>query len=338
MFSIGVVTRIFKGEIPYINNFLDYYINYLNVDCIYLFSNDDTVWSKYIDNSFLEKIKIDYCPAEFLNTPNMPRNMELLDYMNKYYIDVIQEDYLLNVDCDEYLFLNNSSFNDFIDKYTKYDNIYINWVFFPSNTFDNNTPVDIIMQTKGIRNPVGKSLSKRKSIINIYDTANRTMHVPLLKEGGITLKLKSSDYYLMHFVSRTLNDLLIQELFWSGNFKLNEFINKKYNNKNNFNLYPARFKVHKVFMDFNKHFNKNPIAPPSFNNFNFSFHYVHLFETELLNTLIQLTPENEENLLFNLELDFLHNSVYVDNIKAVETISKNYYKRTNFNKILPKIL
>ena len=288
--------------------------------------------------SFLEKIKIDYCPAEFLNTPNMPRNMELLDYMNKYYIDVIQEDYLLNVDCDEYLFLNNSSFNDFIDKYTKYDNIYINWVFFPSNTFDNNTPVDIIMQTKGIRNPVGKSLSKRKSIINIYDTANKTMHTPLLKEGGITLKLKSDDCYLMHFTTRTLNDLILQELFWVGDDKLNEFLNTKYNNKNNFNLYPSRFKVHKVFIDFNKYFNDNPVTPPSFKNFNFSFCYVHLFEMKLLNSFLDITYENKENLLFNLNLDFLDNSIYVDNIKEVETKSKNYFKRINFKPPVSKLL
>ena len=338
MFSIGVVTRIFKGEIPYLNNFLDYYINYLKVDCVYLFSNDDTNWSNYIDASFLEKVNIDYCPTEFLNTPNMARNMELLNYMNNFYKDKINEDYLLNVDCDEYLYLNNISFNDFIEQYQNYDNIYIRWVFFPSNSFDSKTPNDIIASTKGIRNPVGKSLTKRKSIKNIYDTANKTMHTPLLKDGGITLKLKSDDCYLIHFTTRTLNDLIIQELFWMGRDKLNKILNTKYNNKNNFNLYPSRFKVHKVFIDFNKYFNENPVISPSFENFKFSFYYVHLFEMKLLNSFLLITPENKENLLFNLDFDFLDNSIYIDNIKEIETRPKNYYKRINFNKPLEKLL
>lgn len=334
MFTIGLVTRIFKGEIPYINNFLDYYINYLKVDRIYLFSNDDTKWNKVIDASFLEKVNIEYCPAEFFNTPNIARNMDLLNYMNNLYKNKINEDYLLNVDCDEYLYLNNISFNDFIKEYEKYDNIYIKWVFFASNSFTSNSPVDIVRHVKGIRNPVGKSLSKRKSIKNIYDTENKTMHTPLLKEGGTTLKLKRDDCYLIHFTTRTLNDLIIQELFWKGDNKLTKIMNTKYDNKNNFDIYPSRLKVQKVFLDFNKHFNKTPIVPPIFNHFNFSFCYDHLLEMQLLNCFFHITRENKANLLSNLDLDFLNNSIYVEAIKAVETRAKNYYKKANFDKSL----
>jgi len=131
-----------------------------------------------------------------------------------------------------------------------------------------------------------------------------------------------------------LNDLIIQELFWKGDNKLTKIMNTKYDNKNNFDIYPSRLKVQKVFLDFNKHFNKTPIVPPIFNHFNFSFCYDHLLEMQLLNCFFHITRENKANLLSNLDLDFLNNSIYVEAIKAVETRAKNYYKKANFDKSL----
>jgi hypothetical protein len=332
MYTFAVVTRIFKGEKPYINNFLDYYVNYLKVDMVYLFSNDETNWNTIIHNSFKTHIKIDYCPAEFDEKKNIARNMNLLDYMSTLYLECIKEDYIINVDCDEYLYINNKSLNDFVSEYN-YDNIYINWVFFSSNNFSDLNPIDIISNTKGIENAVGKSLSKRTSMIKIYDTGNKTMHKPLLKEDTTSIQLKSitCDYYIIHITSRNFRDTIIQEYFWNGEKNINNFIENKLTNEN-FNIYPSRFKINKIFLDFNKNFNEKQYNP-IFEGFNFNFHFVKMFEIEILKELYTSFKENnEENVIYNMSLDFSNNSKYMENLKLLEVKPKNYYKKTNFNK------
>lgn len=333
MFTFATVTRIFKGEKPYINNYLDYYINYLKVDKVYLFSNDDTNWDTIIHSSFKPKIQLDYCPAHLNQQKNIARNMTLLEYMNNLYLDIIKEDYVLNVDCDEYLYINNMTLNDFVTKFD-YDNIYINWVFFSSNNFTDLNPADVINNTKGIDNPVGKSLSKMNSLVKIYDTTNKTMHTPLLKEQTRTIKLKHMqlDCYIIHLTSRNLRDTIIQEYYWDNKVKLEHFIKNTLSN-NNFNIYPSRFKINKVFLDFNNNFNTKQITPV-FNNFVFSFHFVKKFETELIGDVCDgYNTSNEETIMHNLLLDFSHNTTYIQNVQLVEVKPKNYYKKINFNKL-----
>jgi len=332
MHTFAVVTRIFKGEKPYINNFLDYYVNYLKVDMVYLFSNDETNWNTIIHNDFKTRVKIDYCPTEFNEQKNIARNMNLLDYMSTFYLNYIKEDYILNVDCDEYLYTNNKSLNEFVNEYN-YDNIYINWVFFSSNNFSDFNPIDVINNTKGIENPVGKSLTKRSSMIKIYDTGNKTMHTPLLKEDATTIKLKSiqTNCYIIHITSRNLRDTIIQEHSWNGNKNINHFIENKLTN-DNFNAYPSRFKINKVFLDFNKYYNEKEYKPV-FEGFSFSFHFVKMFEMEILKEIYKSFKENKhENVIHNMSLDFSNNSKYMENLKLVEVKPKNYYKKTNFNK------
>ena len=77
MSTFAVVTRIFNGEKPYINNFLDYYINYLKVDMVYLFSNDNTNWFNIVHQTFMTKVKIDYCPEHLSEQKNIARNMQI---------------------------------------------------------------------------------------------------------------------------------------------------------------------------------------------------------------------------------------------------------------------
>jgi hypothetical protein len=330
MSTFAVVTRIFNGEKPYINNFLDYYINYLKVDMVYLFSNDNTNWVNIVHQTFMSKVKIDFCPKHLNEQKNIARNMELLDYMSKYYLGIITQDYILNIDCDEYLYINNLTLNDFV-KQIDYDNIYINWVFFSSNNFTDLNPIEVINNTKGIENSVGKSLSKRTSLVKIYDTDNKTMHTPVLIENSTTIKLKNNypEYYIIHLTCRNLRDAVIQEYYWNGKETLENFITTAGSN-NNFNVYPSRFKINKVFLDFNNMFNSK-IYAPKFDNFEFSFHFVKMFETELITNICEFyNKQNEDIIVHNLALDFSNNTKYIENIKLVEVKPKNYYKKTKF--------
>ena len=89
-----------------------------------------------------------------------------------------------------------------------YDNIYINWVFFSSNNFTDLNPIEVINNTKGIENSVGKSLSKRSSLLKIYDTDNKTMHTPVLKENSTTIKLKNK-----HLIAKQAEKVIFQVLY-----------------------------------------------------------------------------------------------------------------------------
>ena len=56
--SIAILTRIYKSEIPYINEFIDYHLNYIKIDHIYFILTDTTKFENIIDKKFLKKITI----------------------------------------------------------------------------------------------------------------------------------------------------------------------------------------------------------------------------------------------------------------------------------------
>ena len=70
-----------------------------------------------------------------------------------------------------------------------------------------------------------------------------------------------------------------------------------------------------------------------FKNFNFSYHFVKLFEMELLDELYKSFNQiNEDNVIYNMLLDFSYNTKYMSNLQLVESKHKNFYKSINFNK------
>lgn len=330
MSSLALVTRIFNGEIPYINTFIDYYINYMKVDMIYFFSNDKTSWLNYIDKKFHNKINIEYCPEKYLNDKSIARNFELLDYMNRIYKIKITEDYILNVDCDEYLYLNNKSFKQFTSLYETYDEIYFNWVVYSSNIMlANDDPKDIVKNNKGIYNPVGKSLSKKDSILKIYDVDNKTMHTPLLKEGTKRINLKKNqDYYIIHLVSRSYVDLMLQAYSWHGKNELIHFLNNKITN-NSFKNIPNRFRPSKFYIDYNKKFNNEyNDYKPVFLNFEFNNKFNQDNEINFLTKELKTSLNKAEiNIKHNMNLNFMSNEEYSKTLEKVPFIAKNKLKQ-----------
>ena len=53
--SIAILTRIYKSEIPYINEFIDYHLNYIKIDHIYFMLTDNYKFEDIIDKIFLKK-------------------------------------------------------------------------------------------------------------------------------------------------------------------------------------------------------------------------------------------------------------------------------------------
>ena len=237
--SFCVVTRIFRAEIPYINNFFDYYINYLGVKKIYIFSFDNTVWNNYISNEFKNLYKVFYI--------NIHKSW-VQSY--KKYSNEVKEDYIINADCDEYLYLHNITLNDFVKQYSEYSEIRLNWLFACANNFKTKNVNEILDKSQYkafVKNY--KTILKRQDIISPWRN-NNDPHGSLRKSNNNRiLHLEFSDGFFIHFACRNFYDLYLRASLQK--MKNDSFFALKYfmtNNVTNIILFPYRFLCHYLFM------------------------------------------------------------------------------------------
>lgn len=125
------VCCIGRQENRYINEFINHYLS-IGVDKIYIYDNN------YDGEEFFE----DVIPSELLNN-----KVEIIDYRNKSicqlksYQDCYNKhnneyDWILFIDCDEYLHMNHfDNIKDFLtqDKFNDYQLIHINWMVYSDN-------------------------------------------------------------------------------------------------------------------------------------------------------------------------------------------------------------
>ena len=125
------VCCIGRQENRYINEFIEHYLT-IGVDKIFLYDNN------YNDEEYFQ----DVIPQELLNN-----QIEIIDYRNKSicqlncYQDCYNKhnqeyDWILFIDCDEFLYMNDfDNIKDFLsqDKFNNYQIIHVNWMVYSDN-------------------------------------------------------------------------------------------------------------------------------------------------------------------------------------------------------------
>jgi len=240
--SIAILTRIYKSEVPYINEFIDYHLNYIKIDHIYFILTDTTKFENIIDKKFLKKITI------------IKRDVFLIKHVDSlfnYAVPKIKEKYVFNIDVDEFIFLNKEmSLREFIKKNSCYNLFYFKWIMCPSIKYQNNSVFDIYDNEPLFVSNTGKSMAITKEIDSMFI---HDMKVFNKKQ----LIVDTNDIFILHFSSRGLVDLISRMLSQSFKNDTMETINNCLNNDlKSFSELPSRFKAVLIQKNYKRVFNK----------------------------------------------------------------------------------
>jgi len=187
---IAVLSRVWRGELPYIESWIDYYLN-LGFDKVILLRCDDEKFN------FLKKFK------DQIEFHDIPANSEktLFDALVKFPINK-KFDYLFHCDIDEYLIL-NKNIKEFI-KETNKDYYFFRWYLNANPNFST------FLINNNLKNGVsfghsGKVLFNTKKVESIKNEHEVKMKNATNWDG---------DYpYLLHCVFRGFEDLVIKGIF-----------------------------------------------------------------------------------------------------------------------------
>jgi hypothetical protein len=245
--SVAILTRIYKYESPYINEFIDYHLNHIKVNHIYFILTDNYNFINVIDKSFLKNISLLKNPI-FLN-----KNVDLIF---NYTIPFIKEKYVFNIDVDEFIILNKcKSLEEFIKKNSSYNLFHFKWIIAPSNNYQNNSVFKICENEKMYISKMGKSMAVTNKIISVM------VHSMLvLKENSLNVNI--NEIFIMHFSSRGIVDLILRMI--NQKFKTDTLENINYfldNDLTSFKLLPSRIKAMILQKNYKYTFNKKFIFP-----------------------------------------------------------------------------
>ncbi len=283
--SIAILTRIYKYESPYLNEFIDYHLNYVKIDHIYFILTDDYDFSNIIDQSFMERITM-------LKNPLFSKKNN--DRLFNYTIQFIKEKYVFNIDIDEFIYLNEScSLQDFIKKNSKYNLFNFKWILCPSSNYQNDSVFNICQNEQMFISDTGKSMALVNDIISIEV---HSMHV--INEKKIEVNI--DDIFILHFSSRGIVDLLLRMLnqkFKNDTLeKINNFLN---NELGSFNLLPSRIKALKLQKNNKFILNKKIITPKLNFKIDTNIENIMLSEKIIMNDKNKLIYQNNLNKKYN---------------------------------------
>ena len=227
--TVAVISRIYIGEIPYIDMFVEHYFRF-GITKMYLVITNlaDEISIK----DYLKHTKYD---IEFVNS-KLDENASIsMDSMN-YILEYIKETYVLHIDVDEFLDIYPyNSINDLI-KDINHDKIHFNWAI---TVFDGLCETNLGCRGMTHRNKPYKTLCKTAIIKNF--TSNGHDFETFTSIDGV-----KSNNHLIHYWGRTFNDILIKIIYGdkfrnikSG--KLQELIEMIENNSSKF--IPVRLKM-----------------------------------------------------------------------------------------------
>lgn len=195
--NICITSRFMNIDLPYMSQWFEYY-NTLGIKHFYLY---------YIDTIFFDIEKIlNYFPKEKVTIKNI--KLDSIQDSNSVFYDYpfsIKEDYILHIDSDEYLYLNNENLHTFLEKYKNVDAFYFYWYMCPSSELKINNFNEVLQNkiSKKYMIRTYKILCKNK---NIQFMKGYTHDVTFLNNQNVIKKYMDNPYFLIHFSYRGIQD------------------------------------------------------------------------------------------------------------------------------------
>ena len=228
----AVIARLQLIEFPYIHEYICWYLNYLNFDHVYLVNTEPE------SGSMLAHILKDFSKSE-VSVLDCPVPKENHNHLAKYYPDLInryvKEDFVLNVDCDELLYLPppTNTIQDFLLRYQKSDSFRFQWVNIASTENFSESMLALLYSSPG-RAHDGRNykMMALKSCItqfnhHVLEGCSKTAYFPIKYTNIFEAPL------IFHFIARSRTHTLLKILHQSFNnlksrkSKLNEAVHLK---------------------------------------------------------------------------------------------------------------
>jgi hypothetical protein len=236
--SVAIISRIYIGEIPYIDAFIEHYFK-IGITKLYL------VITNLADANYIkEYLKHKPYEIEFINSKLGENESITMDSMN-YTIEYIKETYLLHIDIDEFLDIYPFKSINLLVEHINSDKIHFNWAI---TVFDGHCDTNLGCRGMTHRKKPFKTLCKTALITNF--TSNGHDFDTVTQVNGV-----ESTNYLIHYWGRTFNDILIK-IIYGDRFKniksgkLQELLDMIDNNSNTF--IPVRLKMLAMLSRLNK--------------------------------------------------------------------------------------
>lgn len=270
MLSVAVLTRIYPGELPYLNYFINYYFK-IGVDKIYFINtypdNLDEITNYLSTNKYFSKIEI----------INLPKDQDIpLMGCQSLVLPKIKEDYTLNIDADEYLKIDD--IKEFCNNLNKKKIPLINFRWYMNFNDDftfKNKNLGFKLWTEG------KVIFKTEIADKIYD------HMIITKNDEIDTT-KVAKIPLIHLWCRNFNDILIKTISQRFNDLKSSNLDKVKENITTLQL-PSRLKLLSYLINLD-----NDVITPYF-EYNIDVEK----EKEII---LSVLKKNEYNILFKTYL------------------------------------
>ena len=262
--TTAIISRFMTIDLPYYSQWLEYH-DKLGFDYFYLYYCDD-----YFEEN-LENV-LTYYPKEKIKIIKVNKNKIYPNDVFKIIKFNIKEEYVLNIDSDEFLYLGGMNIQQFLNTFKDFNYFRFHWLMAPSLNHQNNSLNDILYDKKSPKYFLTehKSMTKTK-FINF--SATRTPHnyiihkifrdnIKLFKSIKFNKILNNNQsnqenmdkkMFLIHFCYRDLLDCFYKQLAQSLSLVLDRSIHSFFNNKILFKQMPKRFLVY-----FGEILNKNP--------------------------------------------------------------------------------
>lgn len=190
----AIQVRGMEDEFPYINEFFDYYIS-IGFDHFYFINtsgNGNRIFS-YLNSEFHQYISI----LDYSNKIPDWQDLSLNESIKR-----ISEDWVLNIDMDEFLFLKEDSIKTLITNLPgDIDKVHFKWVVCLSENYLQESVLQL-SQGKKYRSEQFKTMAKTKAIKNC------SLHdIQTVSNYSYTYNCKSGNY-LVHFACRGFYDLI----------------------------------------------------------------------------------------------------------------------------------
>lgn len=203
MITIAIISRFIDIDIPYMSEWFEYYDN-LGITRYYLIDNNENPTN-------LDILK--YYPKNKVIISHVSPSVHSIKKIDHVFSKVnfnISEDYLLHVDSDEFLFLDNLTLQSFLEKYKNYNYFQFNWLMAPSKKAINFSISDILKDTDSPKFFVNQYKSMAKTNIIKFPITNPHAFTVNKK---VNLFKKYNIFFIIHFSFRSIYDSYLKLIY-----------------------------------------------------------------------------------------------------------------------------